>query len=144
MAKKLSDNLECDEPKKPNQVILLTLPMPVSVNSMYIGIHRTNLTKKAKQWVHTAQYICKQEIAKQGWEMDMGSVWYSCELRFYFNDKRYKDSHNYLKLMLDALEGLIYKNDYFCLPRIVSVGLDRQRPRVELVIKSEIFEEGVN
>ena len=139
MAKK-KDHLECDIPKNPNQEIHLVLPFPVSVNSMYYASTRRQvLTKKAKQWFHTAQYITKQEVVKQGWEMDTGSVWYSCEIRFYMKDLVKKDSHNYLKLMLDALEGLVYHNDYFVIPRILTVELDRKRPRVELVIKSEEF-----
>lgn len=136
--KKQGDELERDKPKKPKQILTLTLPMPISVNSMYLASTRRQvLTKKAKQWYATAQYIAKCECEKQGWEMDNGNVWYIAEIDFYFKDKIKKDSHNYLKLMLDALEGIIYNNDYFVKPRIGIVELDRKRPRVELIIKSE-------
>ena len=138
MAKKLANQLERDVPKKPNQVIKLVLPMPVSVNSMYLASTRRQvLSKKAKQWYATAKYIANCECERQGWEMDEGSVWYVANIDFYFNDKRFKDSHNYLKLMLDALEGVIYNNDYFLKPKINIVDLDRKRPRVELTIKAE-------
>lgn len=133
----LKDNLERDVPKKPKQTIKLVMPMPISVNSMYLPIRKRGLTKKAKQWFNTAQYIANEECKKQGWVMDSGSVWYIADIDFFFKDKIKKDSHNYLKLMLDALEGIIYNNDYFVKPRINIVALDRKRPRVEITFKAE-------
>jgi crossover junction endodeoxyribonuclease RusA len=135
--KKDGDRLECDKPKNPNQVIKLVLPLGISVNAMYLMNRKRGLTKKAKQWFLTAQYIARCECEKQGWEMDKGSVWYNADINFYFGDKVKKDSHNYLKLMLDALEGIIYNNDYFIKPKINIVELDRKRPRVEITIKAE-------
>jgi crossover junction endodeoxyribonuclease RusA len=137
---KLNDRLERDAPKKPNQVIVLKLPLPVSVNSMYLMNRKRGLTKKAKQWFSTAQYIARCECEKQGFEMDSGNVWYIANIDFYFGDMIKKDSHNYLKLMLDALENIVYKNDYFVKPRINIVELDRKRPRVEIRIKAEVVE----
>ena len=55
------------------------------------------------------------------------------DLYFYFPDKRKRDSHNCLKLLLDCLEGLLFENDYYILPRIQYVTLDRDNPRVEVV-----------
>lgn len=139
--KKQGDRLERELPQRPRQKITLVLPMPISVNSMYLANRKRGLTRKAMQWFHTAQYIAKCECEKQNWIMDKGSVWYIADIDFYFNDKIKKDSHNYLKLMLDALEGIIYNNDYFVKPRINIVELDRKRPRVEITIKSEKVKE---
>lgn len=139
MAKKLKPKLLRDEPVNPNQEIHLVLPFGVSVNSMYYAnTRRQALTKQAKQWFHTAQYITKKEIGNQGWIFDYGDVWYLCEVRVYMKDLTKRDSHNYLKLMLDALEGLIYKNDYFVKPSITLVEMDRSRPRIEVIIKAEV------
>ena len=129
------EDLERDIPKYPNQVLTLTIKVPPSVNHMYI--HKRNgqkiLTNTAKQYIKTIQDLCKKEIKKQNWKKDKESVWYVMDMYFYFQDKRKRDSHNCLKLLMDSLEGLLFTNDYFVLPRIQYVTLDRDNPRVEVV-----------
>lgn len=129
------EDLERDIPKYPNQVLTLTIKVPPSVNHMYI--HKRNgqkiLTNTAKQYIKTIQDLCKKEIKKQNWKKDKESVWYIMDMYFYFQDKRKRDSHNCLKLLMDSLEGLLFTNDYFVLPRIQYVTLDRENPRVEII-----------
>ena len=129
------EDLERDIPKYPNQVLTLTIKVPPSVNHMYI--HKRNgqkiLTNAAKQYIKTIQDLCKKEIKKQNWKKDKESVWYVMDMYFYFQDKRKRDSHNCLKLLMDSLEGLLFTNDYFILPRIQYVTLDRENPRVEII-----------
>ena len=129
------EDLERDIPKYPNQVLTLTIKVPPSVNHMYI--HKRNgqkiLTSTAKQYIKTIQDLCKKEIKKQNWKKDKESVWYIMDMYFYFQDKRKRDSHNCLKLLMDSLEGLLFTNDYFVLPRIQYVTLDRENPRVEII-----------
>ena len=129
------EDLERDIPKYPNQVLTLTIKVPPSVNHMYI--HKKNgqkiLTSTAKQYIKTIQDLCKKEIKKQNWKKDKESVWYVMDMYFYFQDKRKRDSHNCLKLLMDSLEGLLFTNDYFVLPRIQYVTLDRENPRVEII-----------
>lgn len=129
------EDLERDIPKYPNQVLTLTIKVPPSVNHMYI--HKRNgqkiLTSTAKQYIKTIQDLCKKEIKKQNWKKDKESVWYVMDMYFYFKDKRKRDSHNCLKLLMDSLEGLLFTNDYFILPRIQYVTLDRENPRVEII-----------
>lgn len=129
------EDLERDIPKYPNQVLTLTIKVPPSVNHMYI--HKRNgqkiLTNAAKQYIKTIQDLCKKEIKKQNWKKDKESVWYVMDMYFYFQDKRKRDSHNCLKLLMDSLEGLLFTNDYFVLPRIQYVTLDRENPRVEII-----------
>ena len=129
------EDLERDIPKYPNQVLTLTIKVPPSVNHMYI--HKRNgqkiLTNTAKQYIKTIQDLCKKEIKKQNWKKDKESVWYVMDMYFYFQDKRKRDSHNCLKLLMDSLEGLLFTNDYFVLPRIQYVTLDRENPRVEII-----------
>ena len=136
MAKKKDEfeDLDRDEPKYPNQVLTLTLPIPPSVNHMYQNAGRgRRLTKQATEYIKLTQDITKKEMRKQGWKRDKEHVWYVMDLYYYFPDKRVRDSHNTLKLLTDCLEGLLYKNDYFLLPRIQYVCLDRENPRLEIV-----------
>ena len=135
MKQKMFEDLERDTPKYPNQVLTLTIPVPPSVNHMYI--HKKNgqkiLTKAAKQYVKTVQDLCKKAIKEQKWRTDKEAVWFVMDMYFYFPDKRKRDNHNCLKILLDTLEGLLFTNDYFVLPRAQHVTLDRENPRVEII-----------
>ena len=129
-----AEDLDRDEPKYPNQTLTLTLPLPVSVNHMYQSAGKgRRLTTAARNYIKVAQDICKKAKKEQGWKQDRDCVWYVMDLYFYFPDKRIRDSHNCLKLLVDCLEGLLFKNDYFLLPRIQYVTLDRDNPRLEIV-----------
>ena len=129
------EDLNRDAPKYPFQTLTMSIPIPPSVNHMYI--HKKNgskiLTKNAKENIKKLQTICKKSKKEQGWKTDKECVWYVMDLYFYFPDKRKRDSHNCLKLLLDCLEGLLFENDYYILPRIQYVTLDRDNPRVEVV-----------
>jgi crossover junction endodeoxyribonuclease RusA len=56
-------------------------------------------------------------------------------LWFFLNDNRRKDTHNALKLLLDALEGVIYHDDRWCLPQIIDFEIDRTNPRIEIEVE---------
>ena len=128
------EDLDRDLPKYPKQVLTVTRPLPPSVNHMYQAAGRgRRLTKQAMEYIRTAQDTVKKAIRKQGWKKDKDHVWYVMDLYYYFPDKRIRDSHNTLKLLTDCLEGLLYKNDYFLLPRIQYVCLDRSNPRLEII-----------
>lgn len=128
------EDLNRDEPKHPNQYLTFTLPIPPSVNHMYQSAGRgRRLTKQAQLYIKEAQDICKKAMRVQGWKKDKEYVWYVMDLYFYFPDKKIRDSHNCLKLLTDCLEGLLFANDYFLLPRIQYVTLDRSNPRLEII-----------
>ena len=128
------EDLNRDMPKYPNQKIKFTLPVPPSVNHMYINAGRgKRLNREATQYIKTAQNICKKAIKQQNWKRDKEHVWYVMDLYYYFPDKMRRDSHNTLKILTDCLEGLLYSDDYYLLPRIQYVTLDRENPRLEIV-----------
>lgn len=132
--KDLFEDLERDEPKYPKQMLAFRLPIPPSVNHMYQSAGRgRRLTKAAQDYIKTAQDICKKAMKEQGWKKDNPHVWYVMDLYYYFPDKRVRDSHNTLKLLTDCLEGLLFANDYFLLPRIQYVTLCREDPRLEII-----------
>ena len=128
------EDLDREDPKYPQQVLTFSLPIPPSVNHMYQNAGRgRRLTTSAVKYIKTAQDIAKKAVKEQGWQKDKDKVWYVMDLYFYFPDKRVRDSHNTLKILTDCLEGLLFKNDYFLLPRIQTVVLDRDNPRVEII-----------
>ena len=51
-------------------------------------------------------------------------------------DKRIRDSHNCIKLLMDSLQGVLFPNDYFVMPRIQAVEFDKENPRIDVVFFS--------
>lgn len=132
------EDLDRDSPKYPKQRLEFSLPIPPSVNHMYQNAGRgKRLTTQALNYIKTAQDICKKAAREYGWKKDKDHVWYVMDLYFFFPDKRVRDSHNCIKLLTDCLEGLLFTNDYFLLPRIQHVELDRENPRMEVVYYPE-------
>lgn len=72
------------------------------------------------------------EAHKAGWEVTDKQCY--VDLKFYFPNRRRKDASNGLKLLLDALTGVIYVDDNLALPRIQEIRYDKENPRVEITI----------
>lgn len=57
------------------------------------------------------------------------------DLKIYMPDNRRRDVHNYIQQIADALEGVVYTNDWFAKKWTVErMTPDRENPRAELVI----------
>jgi len=87
----------------------------------------------------TAIYSAKISVKEQKWKKETEPIWYILEADFYMPDKRKRDNSNMYKLLLDALEGVVYFDDYFVKPRTMHVGLDRLNPRVEVSVYPEVY-----
>lgn len=135
------DDLKRDKPKYPNREISFNIPITPSVNHMYIPTKsgKKILNATAKKYIRDVQNIVRNEMKASKWQTDNDNVWYHMDLYFYFQDKRIRDSHNCIKLLTDTLEGLLFKNDYFVMPRIQHVELDKKNPRIEVIFKPEVM-----
>lgn len=139
----MAEDLIREKPNYPNQYLHITLPVPPSVNHMYQSAGRgRRLTKEAMQYIRIAQEECKAKVKKYGWKKDVEGVWYVMDLYYFFPDKKIRDSHNTLKILTDALEGLVFPNDYYVMPRIQNVTLDRENPRLELILYPQVGIDG--
>ena len=76
-------------------------------------------------------------MEEQRWEKNNDNTWYYIDVVFFMPDRRVRDSHNTLKLLLDVMQGIVYKNDYYCMPRIQSVEYDQHNPRVEVRVSKQ-------
>ena len=113
---------------------VFSLDFPPSVNHCYVTnpYGQRVLKKEGRSWITQSQWIIKcSSHNPTPWYTGQ---WVFADLRFYMPDKRKRDSHNYLKLLLDAMEGIVVDNDYWLLPRIQYVGLDRDKPRIEVAV----------
>lgn len=59
-------------------------------------------------------------------------------IKIYFGTKRKSDWDNFHKLSMDALEGVVFENDNQIRKATVELGYDKENPRIEVEIKSNI------
>lgn len=119
-------------PKYPHKKLLMSLPMPISINHAYVNTHNGGkvLNARAENYMRTAKALVNMAIEDNGWIRQRNSTWYYIDLVFYLEDRRKRDSHNLIKLLLDMMEGIAYENDYYVMPRIQAVEYDPLNPRV--------------
>lgn len=136
MSKEIIDDVVRVKAKSMGKKIYLTLPLPVSINHMYVNTRfgAKRLTSKAQRYTLDARALINQYMEEQKWECIDEKVWMYVDCVFYFSDRRIRDASNLTKLLLDVMQGYIYKNDYTALPRIHSVEYDKSNPRVEVCV----------
>jgi len=113
----------------------LITPIPPSVNHAYFyrGGKKIKNTK-ARNFDEEVILLTRQYVKKVKKFPDKKKI--ICKLWYFFPDARRRDTHNTLKLLLDAVEkGGLYKDDKYVLPQIQDFCIDRDDPRVELEFK---------
>jgi crossover junction endodeoxyribonuclease RusA len=95
------------------------------------------LTKAAEKYIRISKAIINKTIEEQRWLKQDKKTWHYIDMVFYMPDRRVRDSHNMLKLLLDVMQGVVYHNDYYVLPRIQSVEYDKENPCVSLCITAQ-------
>lgn len=126
-------------PQSTKKSLHLSLPVPPSVNSMYYNTRGggRRLTSKSEAYIRDSHALINLALDEQKWTKQQKGVWLYADMVFYFPDRRRRDSHNCLKILLDTLQGYVYDDDMYLLPRIQSVEYDKLNPRVELHIVSQ-------
>lgn len=124
----------------------MSVPIPPSVNHIYYNTKGggKRLTRLAETYVARVRALAHQKIEEQGWEKSKKGEWIYMDLAFYFPDKRVRDSHNCLKILLDALQGVVFEDDYTIVPRIHLVELDRANPRTVISFEPQSYDERQN
>lgn len=106
-----------------------------SVNHIYINTkHGRKLSSIAEQKLEEWKWIAQQWTIHNHWEMTQHQK-IILRLWWYLNDNRIKDTHNAKKLLLDALENVIYDNDYYVLDQTIDFEIDKINPRIEIEIE---------
>ena len=131
-----ANDLYRDKPERPNQKLRLTLPITPSINNMYIGKTK-KLNKRATSYIRDCRSKIHQTIEDEGWLSEGNSVWMYVDVVVFMPDRKIRDSHNMIKLLMDLLEGICFHNDYFACPRIMSVEYDKGNPRLEIIIRPQ-------
>lgn len=142
MSKRLSNDLVRNKPKHPRKRLKLTIPHAPSVNLMYRYVRgRKVLTRQAISYIKAVQTIAEREVRKQSYQKEEKGVWMVVELKYFYPDRKIRDSHNMIKIIMDSLEGFCFENDAYA--RVVEsfVGMDRDNPRIEVEIYPSNYEK---
>lgn len=114
----------------------LILMLPPSVNHMYVNGrigHRLSriLSSSAKHWMKSAVETTQKWREFNDWKTQNDKT--IVYLWYYFPDHRRRDTHNTLKILMDALEEAgIYEDDKYALPRIMDYVVNKDNPRIEI------------
>ncbi len=125
----------------------LTLPLPISINSLYVNQFKYNtftkkseptgakvLSAKGKSCKALIRKDAKNQMKKQKWDIDYTKENYIyMDTVIYFN-RMGRDDNNIYKLLCDSLEDIVYENDSRVLIRTQKIMYDTVNPRVELYI----------
>lgn len=92
-------------------MIIFTLSPPISLNRKLTKTRRGHniISSEYKEWQNDARMIMKIAARNQDWTMT-DKIPLKIDIAIY-GEKRRRDLDNYLKVLLDAGEGVLYKND---------------------------------
>ena len=128
-------------------VLRIVLPgIPPSVNHMYRrftyqGRTMDVITRHAQAWMDSVRLAAKAAAVRAGWQLVPAGRKVVVQLWFYWPSRVRRDTHNTLKALLDAWQGVLYEDDYWVLPRVMDFRVDRDNPRIEAEL--EVMEEAV-
>jgi Holliday junction resolvase RusA-like endonuclease len=118
-----------------------------SVNHIYVNMTkgRKRLSKPAERLKEKWSALAKTWAKEHQWEMTQKEK-VVVELTAHFpNDNINRDVNNAFKLLMDALEGIIYDNDAYALPRVMDTTKvkDGEKPFFEIHIYKKEDEDEV-
>ena len=119
--------------------LTLDLPLPPSVNHCYFTTKSGNriLTAKAKKYISLVQILAREFVKDQGWQLNAGNKLIA-DMWWHWPDGRRRDVHNYTKVLFDAMEGIVYVDDKYVLPRHQDYTVDKLEPGVRMHIREVI------
>jgi crossover junction endodeoxyribonuclease RusA len=113
-------------------IILYTKPIPIN-QKFFIHNGRNILSNKYRD---TKYALALETRSKWQTEALQGTI--EMAIHLYFGDKRKRDIDCYLKILLDALTGIVYEDDSQINILHVFKHLDKDNPRTEIDIKEII------
>ena len=125
----------------------LTLPVPTSINALYINQFAYNpktrkremtgakiLSKQGEKRKAEIAQAAKEQLQNQEWDYEWTKQNYVYQDAVIHFARRGSDDNNIYKLLNDTLEGIVYDNDSRVLVRTQRIVYDSSNPRVEVTI----------
>jgi Holliday junction resolvase RusA-like endonuclease len=124
----------------------LTLPLPTSINDLYINQYTWNpktksrvptgkriMSKEGEEVKEQIQIQAREQLIGQEWDYEYTKDHFLYMDSFIFFNRQGRDDNNIYKLNNDALEKIVYDNDSRVLTRTQRILYEKDNPRVELV-----------
>jgi len=110
---------------------MLTLKgQPLSTQTCYRFTSRGGyMTSKCKSLKEAYQWQIKQQWRQLILEDEL-----ELDVTIYFKDKRRRDWDNFHKLSMDAMEGIVFKDDSQIKDAHVHMRYDKENPRIDIKI----------
>lgn len=106
-----------------------------SANHIYMNTrHGRKLAPIAEQKLEQWRWLASVWAKENRWQITCNQK-VIIRLYFFLNDRRKKDTHNTKKLLLDAMQGVIYDDDYYVLDQTIDFEIDRTNPRIEIEVE---------
>lgn len=110
-----------------------------SVNHIYIngkfrGGGGRRLKPIAEEHLNKWKSIAIEWQQRNNWITQEAPTKVLVEMIFYLPAGLNADTHNAKKLLLDALEGVIHKNDYYIIDRTLDFTIDDENPRIDIQV----------
>lgn len=131
----------------------LTLPVPTSINKLYINEYQYD--GRLKQRVPTGRRILSKDgrtvkaqiqgrarvqlLDQPNWDYEWTKENFVYQDAVIYFARRGSDDNNIYKLLNDSLEGIVYDNDSRVLVRTQHIVYDSSNPRIEVSIKPVDF-----
>jgi len=116
----------------------ITLPLPPPENERLIyakHMGRFVLSKKYRDYKKLARWELLKLKLRENWELQKPTFEDQLQITIeVFLPNKKRDAHGILKPLMDVMEGFIYDNDRWVVPRFTLFQLDRHKPRVEVII----------
>jgi Endodeoxyribonuclease RusA len=138
--------------------LTLRLPMPVSINRLYINEHtyKYNPKTRIKEKVPTGRRILSKdgkrvkaqiqaearvqfEQQKDKWDYEWTKENFCYQDALVIFARRGSDDNNIYKLLNDSLEGIVYENDSRVLVRTQKIVYNPKDPHVEITLRPVEF-----
>ena len=136
-------DLNRKEIKEKDKILKFALSIPPSVNKLW-DIKRNGkrvLNSHARRYLSDAKAYMLMLCEDTAWRTTDRDEWLYIDLVFYFPDRIIRDSHNFIKVLLDAIQGTVFENDYAVMPRVQAVEMDEDNPRVEITVSHQTIRE---
>ena len=117
----------------------LVLPIPPNKNHSHRQVDVSSRLRRirsadTRQFVRDAQWLAIQWMRETGWRMPETGEKVILRYWVWWPDARRRDAGNLIDVLADALEGILYPDDRWLLPRAMDYAVDRDRPRVEVEV----------
>ena len=129
----------------------LIIPVPPSINHLYVNQYSWNkdkngkairiptgkriLSKEGEQYKENTKKLVIKQMENQRWDYNETSEKYLYIDYIAYMNRKGRDSDNLHKLLQDTLKEIVYVDDSRVLTRPNRILIDRENPRLELTIK---------